>query len=192
MSELVPPTQVVALGYSIVGSISDKAQITFHHAIADDETDADVNARLDRIMSFIDRQVAKYEVPALMKELRDLEDMNAQSAEDMANSENNFLRAQADLDVQIGTLQTAMKKTHDTSIAQHRASGRGGDYKPRGTTQVELDRAKAGIDAAIEAKNRNEEERKQFLQNIGISNTRREVRVGIIKARLAEINQLVG
>ena len=190
--DIEPTTQVLAIGYSIVGAISDKAQITFNHAVADDETDASVNAKIDRIMGIIDRQVAKYEIPALAKELRDLEDMNAQSVEDMAQSELNFQREQAALDVQIATFNSERKKYFDAAAAKAARSGRGGDYKPRGGDAAVLDRQDAGVRAALEAKARNEAEREQFLANIGISNTRREVRIGIIKARLAEINELVG
>lgn len=192
MSEAAtPPTQVVALGYSIVGSISDNAQITFHHAIAEDESDASVNAKLDRIMGLIDRQRLKYEAPALRKELADLKDMNAQSTEDMANSEANYNKAQADLDVQIETFQKKAKELHDVGYARHQHSGRGGSYVPKGNDAQQIAAAKAGVDAAVEAKARNDAERKQFLENIGVSTSRREARIAMIEGKLAEIDKLV-
>ncbi len=191
MTKLVPPTQVVALGYSIVGAMSDNAQITFHHAIAEDEDDATVNRKIDRLMAIIDRQRAKYERPAILKELRDLEDMNAQVAEDVANSEQQFQKQQAELDVQIETFNTERKKFFDTAAAKHTRSGREGSYQPRGADQAMLDRQDAGVRAAVEAKQRNEAERQQFFQNIDVSTQRRVVRIGVLNARLAEINELV-
>lgn len=187
----LPPTQVVALGYSIVGSVSDNAQITFHHAIAEDEDDKSVNAKLDRIFGLIDRLRAKYEAPALRKELQDLEDMNAQVVEDMDSSANNYKKAQADLDVQIATFQSEYAKYSQVAQEQYKASGRGGAYEPKGQTKIALDRIKMGVDAAIEAKVRNDNERDQFLANIGVSTKRREVRIEIVKARLAEIEKMV-
>lgn len=190
MAEL-PPTQVVALGYSIVGALSDNAQITFHHAIAEDESDTTVNAKIDRIMGFIDRQRLKYEAPALRKELADLTDMNAQATEDMANSEANYNKAQADLDVQIETFQKKGRDLHDAGYARHQHSRRSGSYVPKGSDAQQMAAAKAGVEAAVEAKARNNAERKQFLENIGISTTRREARIAMIQGKLAEIDKLV-
>ena len=48
LKDTLPATQVVAVGYTVVGRISDDAQITVQsHAIAEDESDASVNAKVD-------------------------------------------------------------------------------------------------------------------------------------------------
>lgn len=188
----LPPTQVVALGYSIVGALSDNAQITFHHAIAEDESDASVNRKIDRLMGIIDRQRAKYEAPAIRKELADLEDQLSQSAEDIANSERNFVKAQADLDVQIQEMQSKFKSTNTEALERHKRSGRGGSYTPTGATKMALTNIQAGIDEAAKAKHRNEEEKQAFLSNIGISNQRRKDRIAILQGKLAEIDKIVG
>lgn len=191
MGEPLPPTQVVALGYSIVGSISDKAQITFHHAIAEDESDADVNAKLDRIMGFIDRQVSKYEAPGLRKELADLEDKLMLVDGDMATSEANYQKAQADIDVQVETYQSEIKRINNVGYERHRTSGRGGSYTPRGTDAQAIAASEAGLQKAAQMKANNEAERGLFLSNIDTNKQRMAARVEFLKGKLAEIDKLV-
>ena len=190
MSEL-PPTQVVALGYTIIGSISDNAQITFHHAIAEDESDASVNAKIDRIMAFIDRQKSKYEAPGLQKELADLEDKLLLIDGDVANAELRFQKDRADQQVQVDTYSATIKKLNDEGYARHVSSGRGGAYHPAGQAKQQIAAAESGIQQVLEANQRITAERDQFLANIETNKQRMAARVEYLKGKLAEIDKLV-
>ena len=190
MDEL-PPIKVAAIGYSIVGSISDNAQITFQHFIDADETDAAVNANIDRILGFVDRQRAKYEAPSLRKELEDLTDKMLLVDGDAANSEANFHKAQADLDVQIETYQGEIKRITEEGYTTHRSRGKQSSYSPSGLAKQQITAAEHGIRTAVEAKGRNENERQVFLSNIDTNKQRMAGRSDFLRGRLTEIEAQV-
>lgn len=180
--------EVSAIGYSVAANIDGSRQITFQHFIASDATDEQVNADLDRIMRIVDRQRAVYEMPEIQEELDKLNEEISQYTEDkVTTAEANFLRAQADLDVQIATLQADHKKAFDTAYEQHGRSGRGGEFKVRGQTAAALDRIDAGIRQAIEQKDKNENERAQFVLAIDGNIQRRRDRIALLEGKLADL-----
>lgn len=184
--------EVSAIGYSVAANIDGARQITFQHFIASDATDAQVNADLDRIMRIVDRQRAVYEMPEIVAELEKLQEEISQYTEDkVTTAEANFQRAQADLDVQIETLQGDHKKAFNAAYEAHGRSGRGGEFKPRGQTAANLDRIEAGIRQAVEAKEKNENERAQFILTIDGNIQRRRDRIALLEGKLADLKAKV-
>lgn len=191
-TKLNDATQVVALGYSVVAALSDNAQVTFHSAIADDDSDDVANAKLDRIMRLVNRQRVLGEVPGIEKELRDLEDKLAQLKEDEAFAEANHQKEQASLQVQAEKLRAALTAANAEAETQHAASGRGGSYAPRGHVKTNIDRAKSGLDGVLGALVKNENEVAQTKANLNTTKERMGARVDLLKTRLAEIDELKG
>lgn len=191
MSE-APRKEVSAIGYSITAAIDERRQIVFQHFIAADASDAEVNADLDRIMRLVDRQRAMYELPEKQAELNKLKDEISQFTEDKTvHAEANFQKSQADLDMQIATLQADRKKIYDDAYDAHRRSGRQSAFEPKGHVKNALDRADAGIAQAIEAKGKNEAERDFYVQNIDGNIQRRRDRIALLEGEIAELEKKV-
>lgn len=183
---------IPAIGISITANVDGNRQIVFQHFYAADLPDAEINAGIDRMMNFSDRQRARYELPELREERRKIMDENAQYAEDLATAEANHERAQAGLDVQIETLQSDHKEAFETAYAEHRRSGRTGSFVPKGVIATNLERLKMGIAQADETKKKNDEERRQFLQNMQIAMDRRTARLAVLADKIAELEKVLG
>lgn len=182
MSEATP-----AIGYSILANLGGEKQITFQHFVSEDEDDAEVNARLDRIIALIDRQKARVDLPILREELADHERTLAQFMEDKARLDVDHKAAQARRDLQIATLGKEIEKLHNAGAEQHSATGRQAAYKPVGQVKVNIDRQRAGIAAIEQEKEAAEAERTQAHQNMSISVTRYEGEIERRKAKIAEL-----
>lgn len=184
--------EVSAIGYSVAANVGGDRQLTFQHFIASDATNAEVNADLDRIMGIVDRQRAVYQMPEVQDELDKLHEEISQYTEDkVTTAEANFHRAQADLDVQIATLQADHKKAFEAAYARHTTSGRRGDFKPTGQTGAALDRIDAGIRQLVEQKDKNENERAQFILAIDGNIQRRRDRIALLEGKLADLKAKV-
>ena len=180
--------EVSAIGYSVTANIDGNRQIVFQHFIAADADDAQVNKDLDRLMKLVDRQRAIYELPEIQTELDQLAEEISQYTQDkVETAEANFAKAQADLDLQIATMQGERKKVFETAYEQHNRSGRGSAFEPRGQTKVALERADAGIRQAEDQKQKNEAERAQFLLTIDGNIQRRKDRIAILEAKKATL-----
>lgn len=182
--------QVPAIGYSITANLGGDRQIVLQHFIGADESDAEVNKVLDRIMRLIDRQKAILEIPDLRAARDKYAGEIAQYEEDLATAEGKHAEAQASLDVEIEHLQTTSKEVHDTAYDAFRASGRQGAFKPSGQTKSQLDRAADGVKRAQEAKAKNEAERHNFLNTVGVSIDRRKAEIAIIEGKIAEAEKV--
>lgn len=176
-----------AIGYSILANLGGEKQITFQHFVSEDEDDAEVNAKLDRIIGLIDRQKARVDLPILREELADHERTLAQFMEDKQRLDVDHVAAQARRDLQIATLTKTIEGIHNEAAEQHMGTGRQAPYKPVGQVKVNIDRQRAGI-AAIEAeKEVAEAECKQAHQNFDISVKRYEGEIERRKVKIAEL-----
>lgn len=178
---------VGVIGYSITANIDGNRQMVFQHFVPQDATDDQVNADLDRIMRLIDRQRSVYELPELREELHKLSEEIAQYNEDMVTqAEVNFGKAQAELHVQLETLQKDHKKVFDEAYAAFRNNGRQGQFEPKGQTKANLERLDAGIRQITEQLGKNAAERDFFQKNTQANIERRLARIDMLKAKIAE------
>lgn len=181
-----------AIGYSITANIDGNRQIVFQHFVAADEDDASVNANLDRIMSLVDRQRARYEIPGLQEELDTLTNTMAQYEEDRARVDLEYDKAMATLDVQIEEMAGKRKEFFDQGYEQHKSSGRQGSYKPQGMVKTNIARVENAIEQAKEAKTKNLNERAQATENLEISITRHKARIALVTERIAKLKESTG
>lgn len=185
-------TNVPAIGISVTANVDGNRQIVFQHFYAADMPDAEINAGIDRLMRFTDRQRFRYELPDLREEQRKYQAEEAQYEQDLATAETEHARAQAGLDVQIETLQGDTKELFEAGYAEHIAGGRTGSYQPKGTNKANLDRLAAGIRQAEETKKKNDAEREQFIQNGNITRERRQKHLAMLADKIAEIEKALG
>lgn len=168
MPSTEPVEKVVATGVSLVVGLSDNMQITFQSGFEGDETDAAVNARLDRLVALANRQKAIAEVPMLENELFKHREELAQFQEDLDRVELDHAMAQgqrgqalaeleagrakarekfeAEINVMILEMQDVRQETFNAGLGEHQRSGRSGSYAPKGHVATNL----AKIDKQIE------------------------------------------
>lgn len=183
--------QQPAIGYSITANIGGERQIVFQHFVGADENDAQVHKALDRINKLIDRMRSQYSLPDLKAERDKYLAEIAQYEEDVAVAQSNHDVAQASLDVQIEEAGRTAKTIFDDSYAEHVKSGRQGEYKPKGQTKMQLDRADAAVREAVAAKVKNDAERQQFLDNVGASIEVRRKNVAILNEKIADAEKAI-
>lgn len=175
-----------AIGFSITANLGGERQIVFQHFVGQDEDDKTVNARLDRLMMFVDRLKAKTDLPELRDELAKLETTLAQFEEDRARLETEHVAAQARLDLQGNTLAKDIDKLLREGEAAFRAAGRQGAYTPQGLAKASIERVQFGLNQVTEEKARASAERDQALANMAISVKRYSEHIETLKAKIAE------
>ncbi len=185
-------TEATALGWSITANIDGNRQIVLQSFFAADATPADANAMLDMANALVDRQRAKYEIPDLEKERAKYIDEIKQATLDLAESEQNFLKAQAELDVQASEFQASKDETLKAGYDAHVAGGRQGAYTPKGNTISTIARMDTALKQVAETKQKNENERAQAQQGMEIAIGRRNDRIAEIDRRLAELKAQIG
>jgi hypothetical protein len=181
------PIKVPAIGYSVLANLGDEKQITFQHFVAADDSDATVNACLDRIVGLIDRQKARIQLPTLRDELAEHERTLAQFVEDKARLDIEFNAAQARRDIQIVTLNKTVDTITNDAAEQHAATGRQAAYKPTGVVKTNIERQKAGIAAIEQEKVTAVAERDQAHAHFDVSVKRYEGEIERRKAKIAEL-----
>lgn len=186
MSE-APAPAVPAIGYSVSANIGGDRQIVFQSFVALDDPDDKVNATLDRIMRFVDRQKAKADLPALREELEKLHTTLQRYRDDKAAVDAQFARDQAMRDLEIKTLQQQKADTLSEGATAFRTSGRQGEYKPSGQTAANVKRAETQIETVIAAKAQAAAEREVALQNLGTSEARYAEEIAKLEAKIADL-----
>jgi hypothetical protein len=180
---------VPAIGFSMTVDISQGRQMVLQGFFPHDESDEAVNARLDRALSFADRQRSKYEIPVLSEERAKLRDELAQYEEDVALAEENFKKSQATFDVQILEAQGEIRRIEEEGAAKAMRSGKVGGYKPQGQTAHNISIIKKQIEDYAKQKEGNVAERENFLNNIRISIERRMARIAMLDEKIAELEK---
>lgn len=181
--------EVSAIGYSIVANVVDNVQMTFQHFVASDAADAQVNADLDRIFGLIDRQRKLLSEPAVVKELRDLRASIAQYALDIDKVEADWQASQDALAADIATLEGRAAETFETAYAAHVASGRTGEFKPRGQAEAAIRGCAVDVAKLKAAMETNVAERGQARQQLENAMKARQGRIVVLEEQLAEIEQ---
>ena len=169
-------TKVVATAFNLTVGLSDGRQITFQSGFEGDEPEADVNARLDRLIRLADRQKARYDLPEAEEELAKQRETLNNLLEDIPHVEKrheleqagrreqiaelqrlcgeDVSKARADVDTRILDLQSHKKAAFDAGQDEHQKRGRVGAYVPRGADKANADRLDAGIKELGEARDK--------------------------------------
>ena len=189
MSDDKPAT---AIGYSIVVNLDGNRQVTAQCFVAENEDDAAINGKFDRVFAILDRQKARYDVVNERDELRKEETTLDQLKEDLTRADHEYEKAQARLGEQIIEMQAQGKSVFESGYSEHMASGRRGDYVPKGQTQAQARAIEGAVAKAAEDKKRNEAERDQHRAGAMISVQRYEKAIAERKARISHLEQVLG
>jgi hypothetical protein len=180
-----------ALGYSITANLDGSRQIVVQCFTDGDESLEATHAKIDRAMAVVDRQKARYQIVDLRKERAQLVDELAQGAQDLAEVDLNFVKAQAGLDVQAGELNRQAEEVFKQAYEAHDRTGRTGKFKLVGHAKANTERVQAALDQVAALKAKNEAEREQHRQGFQISQQRREARVALLDGEIATLEGLI-
>lgn len=178
--------KAAAIGYSIIANLPGDRQVTVQCFVAEDETTAEVNQRLDRAFGFLDRQKARYEIPELKAKIEEQEATLAQMERDLAAADEQFEKAQAEIDVGAETATKERAAFLQRGYDDHTARGARGAYEPRGGDKAKVGQWDAIISDYAAQKEKNLAEREQFRNNIVVGKRRYETAIARDKEKLAE------
>ena len=108
-----------AIGYSITVDVAPGRQMVFQHFVGDDESDATVSQRIDRLMAFADRQRARYELPDIAEELLKMNDEIAQLEQDRAEAELRHGVANKSFDNELARMAVKAQTTQEDGYNDH-------------------------------------------------------------------------
>ena len=183
--------EVVGTAVGLTIGLADDRQMTLQTGYAEDEPDEVVNARLDRTMRFADRLKARYEIASLCKELADLDRDLFRGQEALAETDANFEKSVAEIDVQILEAQRNIREIQDSAYARAAGTGRSNAAALKGTPQANIDRWNKGIEDAVSTKARNAAERDQFRDQFVKTQERRQARIDEINGLIADKEVLI-
>lgn len=190
MNEVAPPA--AALGYSIVSNLDGNRQITVQCFVAEDASDTEVNAKLDRVFRVVDRQKARYDLVTEHEELEKESKILVQLKEDLARIDSDFDVAQAKLDEQMKEFDQQHADLFAQGYNTHVGTGRKGEYTPAGFAAGQLRAIEQATANAEDAKKKNEAEREQHRTGALISVSRYEKAIADRKARITAGEALLG
>lgn len=183
--------QAPAIGYSIVSNLGGDRQMTVQCFVGEDEVDAEVNSKIDRVFRVVDRQRARYQLVDLREERIKTSETLAQFEEDYARVEADYKKAAAERGVQLLELEQRRQGIHDGAYSTHAKSGRQTAFEPRGHTKQALDAFDAAK-AQVEAEQvKADGERDQHKSNLDISLTRFRKALVAIDEKIAAAEALL-
>jgi len=168
-----------AIGYSIVANLGDDRQMTIQCFVGEDEKLADTHERIDRVLSIVDRQKARYSLKELHKD-------RAKQAQTLAQGEEDFARIELDHDTAKSSFAIRQKEIAEERESIHASAHAAGRGKPVGAAasrDAALGRELKEIEQSLE---KNEAERNQYRANVLISIERFRQAVEALDARIAE------
>jgi hypothetical protein len=183
--------EVAALGVSITATLGGTRQIVLQNYIAADTPTGEKHRLIDEMMALADRQSAKADIIELRKEQEELARSLAQYDVDRVEADRQFDKAQAELDVQILTLQSDHKDFYEKGYNTHVGGGRTGSYKPKGAAESHLKVLELQVEKIKEAKEKNVAERDQHIHNLEVSINARKTRADVAGERIAELQALI-
>ena len=209
-----PVTKVVATGFNLVINLAGERQITFQSGYEGDEADEAVHARIDRMMAIGDRYKARYSIPEIESDLATQEQTFANLQVDKARLDIEYEAAQAARDDELRKcrdlagehildLQARKREIENNGVAAWNASGRRGDYAPKGASLTNIERFDKGIEDAQTARDKAaagiladiekaQAEKTRADENMAISMDRWTKAIEDTKAKLAHMKALAG
>lgn len=167
MTDVIPTR---ALGFSIIANLGDDRQLTVQ-CFSDSEDDLKViHADVDKAMTVVDRQKAKYKKVEVLKNIDDMEKTLRRQKADLAEAETTYELQQKDRLAAIEAIQNA---------AQER-----GRAQPVGAEAQRLAKLREEANKAVE-------ERKLVRQHAATNITRFDEEIAKAKAQVAECDALI-
>lgn len=143
----VTPRPSIAVPVQIVMNLDGARQMTFQVGFDLDESDSAISSRLDRVFQIAERQKARYDILALRDEMEKDRHQHSIFLKNLEAVRAKFKVEQASRVVEIEEMVRAKDEKSKAGYDEHHASGRRGDYAPRGVLAGEL----ANIDTQIAA-----------------------------------------
>ena len=182
----------LAVQVNIATALGDGRQAQFSTYFAQDDDPAQVNALLDRLHDYADRQKAKYDIVGLKLELKKHESTLAQFLEDLDAVETRHKHAQASRFVEIDELNKGIASIIGNANATHVATGRHGDYSLKGSVKTNVDRHNQAVDNLRREVEKADAERSQAVQNLQKSIGRYNEVIAALKADIAHNEAIIG
>ena len=181
-----------AIGYSVVINLDGNRQVTAQCFVAEDEEDSAINFKFDRVFAILDRQKARYDIVNERDELAKEAGTLDQLKEDLARVDHDYDKAQATLDAQLVEMQDQNKGAFEAGYNEHVESGRRGEYVPKGFAAQQARAIEVALSNVKENKEKNNAEREQHRVGVLISVERYEKAVAQRKAKIAELEAVLG
>lgn len=185
---------VAAIGVSLAVPLDERGGgITFQTHFAQDVSDAEANALIDRVVGFAKRQRSIADLPGLRKDLEKLESTLARMVED-------FERLEAEHPAKIDELEQRARqsdaKANEVVAAAYKAaqlSGRHVDaatFKPKGADATALRQHEGAVEEIRKEIARLNAEREQGEGVFKVNKERYEVEIAAMKAKIADAEAL--
>lgn len=184
--ETVPdtPAPATAIGYSITVNVGPVHQIVAQCFVAEDEPDAVVNEKMDRVFRFLDRRKAIYEVEALEAELVKHRETVINAKNDWKEADERHAKTLAGYDVQAAALNASREQTNNAGVAAFKRAGKQGEYRPSGQTDASLRRCDAALESLKAERTKAEAERSVELDRWTKNMEKFEAAVREIEAKI--------
>jgi len=136
-------TPVPAIGYSIVANVGGERQFTAQCFVEQDESDAEINAKVDRIMKVIDRQRAIYGLEELESQLTREKLTLFNGDQKISEEEARYTKSVEALNERRAELVEQRTAINDAAYEKGRSSpvgAEGGRYNAMGKELGEIDK----------------------------------------------------
>lgn len=187
MSESKAP----AIGYSIVANLGEKRQMTMQYFVDGSETLGVINETIDKTLLILDRQIARYEIGDLRKDLDKLNKTMAQAILDRDNIDAEDDRNTALRNVAMGALNDDYKELHDLEYQKFTNSGRQGSFELKGHAATNAARILSEVKRLQGEAEKAKAEREQAHRNLEASLTNFRANIAVLEAQVAEREALI-
>lgn len=186
-----PARQVIAVPTQIILNVGPSAQMIFQVGFDLDEGDRVINTRLDRIFHIAERQAARYDLIALETEHGKISRMLEQFKSQLAAAEARYKVEQATRETEIEELTKVAEETRQEGYDAHFASGRQGEYVPRGPVKAKIDGCTAQIEQIKAEMKKKEGERDQHIDSLNNSVAKYEADLKALNEQIAAKKDLL-
>jgi hypothetical protein len=181
-----------AIGISLTMNVGNNAQAVLQTFVAQEASDKEANALLDRLFSLAARQKALGEIPELEEDLSKHKKTLAQFNEDLARVETDYETNKEKRLESIAKLTKDYEAEFEKAYETHSKSGRQGEFEPRGSVKSRLATYTAGINKIDQEMKKADAERHQAIEGLKISQVRYEAEIERLSADIAKRKALIG
>jgi cob(I)alamin adenosyltransferase len=174
-----------AIGYQIVAALNDRTQMTFSHFVGQNDSDKKVNATIDRIMGFMQRQRAKFDVAQLTDELTKMTTTLENLGSDVARVDEQFDRDKRSTIAEIEQLA-------DQIEAVERPVRNGDVVSIRGAAKAQVEHKRTRIRNLQEHIQKKDAEREEHRATLLVNVSKFKASIEETRARLAAAKALIG
>lgn len=175
---------VPAIGYSVNALLKGERSMTIQCYVGEGETDAQVNAKIDRIFRVVDRQRARYELADLRIDLDKAERGLTRFDEDLARVDTAYTKRLAEFDQELLLVAERRQANEDAARIEHDA-GRRGAFKLAGKYLGEDGRCEHVKQQILDAKHAAAAEREANIDQIKVNHKRFEDELAQLRKDIA-------